>query len=184
MSVGRIILGAALGTVMSQAVDDTLDGDGGDDTNTKKRRPIVDGDDGGNSDGTDSMNGDTTTDDETLDELLELQKKQYGGPESIDAYASEVLDLPDGAIGTVSVTPRDGFNLRVKRLYMDRRDDHDYTHYVGGTQVSENHQAILRSARKVTQGGKVVSEVENGSGSSSVVDFEFEGWGIPSEQSG
>lgn len=178
VDISDTVLGAAIGAVTVRTLNKQLDKDGGGSSS--------DGSTGGSDGSADS--GSTTVNqgmsEEQLEELIELQKRQYGGPESIDAYASEVLDLPDGAVGTVTVTPRDGFDLRVKRLYFDRRDGHDYSHLVDGTEVSANHQANLRSARKVTQGGKVIGEVENTSGSSSTVDYEFEGWGIPSEKSG
>lgn len=147
--------------------------DGGDEDNVggTAPRPI------GGDDGSDNGDGDMSE----IDELLKIQRRQHGHEDGIDAYVGEVLELPAGATGTVTVEPREGFNLETKKLYFDRRSDHEYSHYVDGSEISENHQANLRVSRRVLHGGHIVGEVVNNSEDASVVDYEFEGWGVKAE---
>lgn len=149
------------------------------------RRAMANGNGDGNDldNGNGTENGDMNEDvSEQLETLINIQRREHGGAQSIDAYAGEMLELPPGAVATITVEPVEGHNLHVKKLYADRRDGHVYSHHVDGAEISNNHQATLRSSRRVKYGGRTVTEVTNDSGEPSSVDFEFEGWAIPSEQ--
>ena len=122
-----------------------------------------------------------TMEEKQLERLIEMQEATKPGPEAIDAFAGETITLVDGATVTVEVSPRDGNNLRVEKLYFDRRTNHTYHHSVGGVRVSESHEALLSKPRLITHGGKTVSKATNNSGETTEFDFEMEGWAIPTD---
>lgn len=113
---------------------------------------------------------------EKLDRLIAIEGKNQPTPGDKDAYASATIELSAGETATVTVQPQDGFNLRVQRVYFDRRDGHDYKFNIGGDVTSVAHRAKYTSPKPVTQSDRVVAEVTNNSGSSSVVDFEMDAW--------
>lgn len=136
------------------------------------------------TDSGDEVTQQATTDGGTeaaMERLLEHERRTSAPPESIDAYVGEVLNLSAGGTGTVEITPRQGFTLRVALLEFDRLTDHSYNFVVGGTQITENNRAEFEATRRVANGQKVVAEVTNNSGSSSTIDFQMVAWAIPTE---
>lgn len=111
-----------------------------------------------------------------VERLADIESIQGPGPEDKDAYADASFSLNDGETATVTVTPDDGFNLRVKVIYFDRKADHDYTFNVGGEVTSVTHQTKYTKPKLVSQSDVVLAEVTNNSGSSTVIDFEMEAW--------
>lgn len=113
---------------------------------------------------------------QAVERLAALEETQQPRPEDKDAYASAVIELGDGDTATVTVTPDDGFNLRVREIYFDRKADHDYTFNVGGDISSVTHRAKYSKPKLVSQSDVLTAEVTNNSGSNTVVDFELEAW--------
>lgn len=113
---------------------------------------------------------------ERLQELVDIESVNRPTPEDKDAYASSVLELSPGQTATVTVEPSDGYNLRVKRVYFDRRNDHLYEINVGGDVTSVNHRATYSKPKLVTQSDRVVAQVTNESGATTVLDFELDAW--------
>lgn len=111
-----------------------------------------------------------------LDRLLENDEKLKPTAGDKDAYASAVIELANGEVAEVTVEPASGWNLRVREVHFDRRDDHNYEINVGGHVTSISHRAKYASPRTVTQSDRVVATVSNESGDSSVIDFEMEAW--------
>lgn len=114
-----------------------------------------------------------------LERLVEMEERNQPGPEDKDAYSSATITLSDGETATVTVEPSEGFNLRVKRIHFDKRNDHDYTLNVGGDITSVSHVAKYVKPKLVSQSDRVIAEVTNNSGSSTVIDFEMEAWAEP-----
>lgn len=119
-----------------------------------------------------------------LEELVQIQRTNNAPPEAVDSFVGETVTVADGATATVEVTPAQGFDLRVDRVYWDRRDNFSYNHVVGAIDVSNAHQADFTRPRKVTQGGKVFGEATNNSGATEEIDYELEGWAIPTHMVG
>lgn len=113
---------------------------------------------------------------EKLDRMVQIENQNQPTPADRDAYASAVLELSNGEVAEVVVEPVAGWNLRVKEVHMDRRDDHSYEINVGGDVTGVSHRAKYAAPRTVTQSDRVVATVVNESGSSSVVDFEMIAW--------
>lgn len=134
-----------------------------------------DGGGSGNGGGGGSGNGHAATE-EKLDRLLANDEKLKPTAGDKDAYASAILELSNGEVAEVVVEPADGWNLRVREVHFDRREDHSYEINVGGHVTSVSHRAKYASPRTVTQSDRVVATVINESGSDSVVDFEMEAW--------
>lgn len=167
-SLGQIVVGSVVGTLATRAV--LGDGEGG------GTGSVVES----SQDGSDGLpKEDDMNEQSKIDRLIELREATQPGPEAIDAFVGRTDTVADGATLTVEVTPTTGNDLRVERVYFDRRTSHTYQHLVGGVEVATSHQAQLSKPRLVEQGGKVVSKATNNSGSSSTFDFELEGWAIP-----
>lgn len=113
---------------------------------------------------------------QALDRLVKIEEKQGPTPGDKDAFASATINLGTGETAEVTVEPQDGWNLRVKRVHFDRRDNHSYEINVGGDVTSVSHRAKYASPRLVSQSDRVLASVTNESGSSTIVDFEMEAW--------
>lgn len=172
VNVKDVAVGAAIATIVGQA----LTSDGSDDGSTNGS----DGDNNGTVEPTTTATDGGTAEGSAVDQLVEFKRKNEAPPEALDSYVGRTVDIPAGGSATVTVTPEDGYDLRVKKLYFDRRSNHSYTFVVGGNQLSENHQLVLESPRKSTQSGKIVAEAVNNASSSSTQDFEMHGWAVPS----
>lgn len=162
----QVIATAAVSTGVGIAVeraiaDDTTDGGTTDDTTTT------------------TTTTEQTQMDDQLERLVDTQTRRNPGPEAVDAFSGQTVELTDGQKVTVTVTPANGYDLRVKKSYFDRRTDHTYVHNIGGIEVSSSHEAILKATRRVMQGGQVVAEATNSSGGPSEFDYEIEAWAIP-----
>lgn len=121
---------------------------------------------------------------EATRELTRLQRRNNPPPESVPAYASRTIKLNAGQSATVEYTPRKGYDLRVQSIEFDRRDNHNYTFNVGGDTNSETHVIKFSPPRRVQQGQKVVSEVENNQSSGSTTfDWQIDAWAIPTNVS-
>lgn len=114
-----------------------------------------------------------------LEELVRIERTNNVPPESVDAFVGESVEIPAGGSASVEVTPTQGNNLRVSSVYWDRREDVTYEHFVGGIKASSAHEANFTRPKKVTQGGSVLGAAENDAASSVTIDYELEGWAIP-----
>lgn len=166
-----MVLAIQWGTVVATAAVTTVVGDKVREAREKAKAESDDSD--GSGGGTEAMN------DDKLDELVQIQRTNNAPPESVDAFVGETVTIPDGGMATVEVTPTQGNNLRVDRVYWDRRSSTSYEHVVGGIQVSTAHEADFTRPRKISQGGKAVGIAENNSGSDIEIDYELAGWAIP-----
>lgn len=113
---------------------------------------------------------------EKLEKLIEIESKNKPTTGDKDAYASAVVSLDAGQTAEVTVEPLDGYNLRVKRIEFDRRDNHDYTLNVGGDVTSVNHRAKYTSPKLVSQSDRVMAVVTNNGSSTTTFDFEMAAW--------
>jgi archaellin len=111
-----------------------------------------------------------------LDRLVEQQEVTEPSPEDKDAYASSTFELNSNETAVITVEPAEGFNLRVKEVYLDRKVDHEYRIVVGSEVNSVSHRAKYAKPKLVSQSDKVVAEVTNLSGSTTVIDFELQAW--------
>lgn len=111
-----------------------------------------------------------------LDQLIDIESKNQPSAGDKDAFSSATVELDPGETVQVTVEPAEGFNLRVKRIYFDRRDEHEYEINVGGDVTSVSHRAKYVSPKLVTQSDRVVASATNNGGSTTVVDFEMEAW--------
>lgn len=113
---------------------------------------------------------------EKLDRLIDIESKNKPTRGDKDAFSSATVELSPGETVQVTVEPAEGFNLRVKRIHFDRRDEHSYEINVGGDVSSVSHRAKYVSPKLVTQSDRVVASATNNSGSATIVDFEMEAW--------
>lgn len=111
-----------------------------------------------------------------LDRLIDIESKNKPTRGDKDAFSSATVELSPGETVQVTVEPAEGFNLRVKRIHFDRRDEHSYEINVGGDVSSVSHRAKYVSPKLVTQSDRVVASATNNSGSATIVDFEMEAW--------
>lgn len=111
-----------------------------------------------------------------IERLLEIEEKRDPTPGDKDAFSSATIDLNAGETAEVTIEPQDGWNLRVKRVHFDRRDNHSYEINVAGDVTSVSHRAKYVSPKKVAQSDRILATVTNNSGTQSTVDFEMEAW--------
>lgn len=111
-----------------------------------------------------------------LERLIAIEEKHQPSPGDKDAFTSATIELEAGETAQVTVEPAEGFNLRVKSVYFDRRDDHSYEINVGGDISSVSHRAKYTSPKLVSQSDRVVASVTNNSSGATIVDFEIEAW--------
>lgn len=116
---------------------------------------------------------------EMLEKLIEHESVTEPGVRDRDSFASATVDISPGETAVFTVEPQDGYNLRVKEVYMDRRTDHDYTINVGGDVTSVSHRAKYARPKAVLQSDRVIAEVTNNSSSTTTIDFELEAWAEP-----
>ena len=112
-----------------------------------------------------------------VERLAEIRGVNEPGPEDTDAFASASVTLNDGETAEITVTPQDGQYLYVKKIHLDRYEDHVYSINVGGDVSSVSHRAVYSKPRVIQGGDRVIAEVTNNSGSASTLDFEVEAWG-------
>jgi hypothetical protein len=114
---------------------------------------------------------------EAVERLADIRAVNEPGPEDTDAYVSASVTLNDGETAEITVTPQDGQWLYVKKVHLDRYEDHVYTINVGGDVSSVSHRAVYSKPRVVQGGDRIIAEVTNNSGSTTTLDFEVEAWG-------
>ena len=112
-----------------------------------------------------------------VERLAEIKETNEPGPEDTDAFVSASVTLNDGETAEITVTPQDGQYLYVKKIHLDRYDDHTYSINVGGDVSSVSHRAVYSKPRVIQGGDRVVAVVTNNSGSTTTLDFELEAWG-------
>lgn len=111
-----------------------------------------------------------------LDALHAIEAKTKPSPGDKDAFASATVSLNPDETVLVTVEPQTGFNLRVKSIEFDRRDNHSYEFNVGGDLTSVSHRAKYVSPKKVSQGDRVIAQATNNSNSGTTIDFEMIAW--------
>lgn len=125
-----------------------------------------------------------------LEELNRRERRNEPTYDSIDAWVgTTVNNLSAGGTATITITPTNGHELYVKRLEFTRQDNHIYTMEIGGVTVETDfHKWKATTPRRVNRGQPIVARVENNTDQSNVsnkttdIDFEFEGWGRPTNQ--
>lgn len=180
MSVGEklsnvhsaLFIAAVVGGVLSgRAGGDG--GDGGDGGGTPD-----DGTNGGDSDNGDDS--DMGNDDErtaaAVEKLVAIEQRNNPGLNSEDASDSATFTLSAGEKAVIEISPPSGYDLRVERLYVDRRDGVNYHFEASGVLLSRTNQWNGNPARKVQQNETVILEVENATNNNYVFDYEAEMW--------
>ena len=112
-----------------------------------------------------------------VERLAAIEETNQPSPEDTDAFVSASVTLADGETAEITVTPQDGQVLHVKKVHIDRYDDHIYTINVAGDTAAVAHRAVYSKPRPVRQSDRVVAEITNDSGSETTLDFEVEAWG-------
>ena len=134
-------------------------------------------DDGGSGDNTPITDGGTDERTaEAVEALLAMEKRNNPGPDAEDASDSGTFTLASGEKAVIEITPPQGYDLRVERLYVDRRDGVEYAFEASGIRLSDTHQWNGNPARKVTQNDRIIMEVANPTTNEYTFDYEAEMW--------
>lgn len=117
---------------------------------------------------------------DALERLVDIKERNESVPESRDATQDGTITLDPNETAVIESTPERGYVLAVQRVYADRRDNHEYSIEIDGVSVSSIHEWNGQPKRRVRENGKVVVEITNLSGNTSVIDWVIDQEGIPS----
>lgn len=118
---------------------------------------------------------------DAMERLVQIEERDGRIPEARDATQSGTFDLEPGETAIIEAVPENGYVLNVKRVYVDRRDDHVYQIDVNGIEVSRTHEWEGNPPRRVSENEKVVVEVSNLSSSTTEMDYVLDMNGVESE---
>lgn len=118
---------------------------------------------------------------DAIQRLVDIKERNEPLPESRDATQDGTVTLDPGEAAVIESTPEQGYMLEVQRVYVDRRDEHEYSIEIDGVSVSNIHEWTGTPTRRVTENGKVKLEVTNVSGSATTMDWVIDQQGMPSE---